>query len=116
MSLYASGIVRIISDPQLKTFESGTMVVNFGGGIQEGKDKNGEYINNAIDVEAWGKTAEIIADNLKKGDSIFVSGNVRMQEWKDKESGANRRKHVLSISRFEYLPRAAAQQVEEAVF
>lgn len=114
MSLYASGIVRIISEPQLKAFESGTMVCNFGGGIQEGKDKAGEYINNAIDVEVWGKTAEIITDKLRKGDSIFVSGNVRMQEWNDKETGAKRRKHVLSVQRFEFLPRAKSD--EEAVF
>lgn len=114
MSLYASGIIRIISEPQLKAFDSGTMVCNFGGGIQEGKDKAGEYINNAIDVEAWGKTAEIITDKLRKGDCIFVSGNVRMQEWNDKETGAKRRKHVLSVQRFEFLPRAKSD--EEAVF
>ncbi len=49
MSLYATGIVRIITDPQLRAFESGTMVANFAGGIQEGKDKDGNWINNAID-------------------------------------------------------------------
>ena len=50
MSLYASGIVRIITDPQLRAFDSGTMVCNFVGGIQEGKDKQGNWINNAIDI------------------------------------------------------------------
>ena len=49
MSLYATGIVRIITDPQLRAFESGTMVANFAGGIQVGKDKDGNWINNAID-------------------------------------------------------------------
>jgi hypothetical protein len=39
MSLYASGIVRIISEPALRSFDSGTMVANFAGGIMEGKDK-----------------------------------------------------------------------------
>ena len=47
MSLYASGIIRIITDPSLRTFDSGTMVANFAGGIQEGKDKDGNWINNA---------------------------------------------------------------------
>jgi hypothetical protein len=42
MSLYASGIVRIISDPALRSFDSGTMVANFAGGIMEGKDKQGQ--------------------------------------------------------------------------
>jgi hypothetical protein len=39
MSLYATGIIRIISDPALRSFDSGTMVANFAGGIMEGKDK-----------------------------------------------------------------------------
>jgi len=115
MSLYATGIVRIITEPQLRTFDSGTMVANFAGGIQEGKDKDGNWINNAIDCEAWGKSAELIVDKLKKGDSILVSGNLRRQEWNDKETGAKRSKHVLSIARFEFMPRGAAAS-EEAVF
>ena len=115
MSLYATGIIRIISDPALRSFDSGSMVANFAGGIQEGKDKDGNWINNAIDCEAWGKSAELIVDKLKKGDSILVSGNLRRQEWSDKETGAKRSKHVLSIARFEFMPRGAAAS-EEAVF
>ena len=112
MSLYATGIVRIITDLQLRAFESGTMVANFAGGIQEGKDKDGNWINNAIDCEIWGKSAELIVDKLKKGDSILVTGAVRRQEWNDKETGAKRSKHVLSIQRFEFMPRGAATTSE----
>ena len=115
MSLYATGIVRIITDPQLRAFESGTVVTNFAGGIQEGKDKDGNWINNAIDCEVWGKSAELIVDKLKKGDSILVSGAVRRQEWNDKETGAKRSKHVLSINRFEFMPRTSSP-ADESVF
>ncbi len=106
MSLYASGIIRIISDPTLKSFDSGTQVANFAGGIQEGKDKNGNWINNVMDIEVWGKSAEVIVDKLKKGDSIMVTGNVKRQDWEDKKTGDKRSKHVLAVSRFEFLPRA----------
>ena len=112
MSLYASGIIRIISDIELKHLQSGTAVANFAGGINEGKDKFGNYIRNAMDVEVWGKSAEVIAENLKKGDAILASGNVRMQEWTEKETGKNRRKHVLAVQRFEFLPRTANDQEE----
>ena len=107
MSLYASGIIRIISDPTLKSFDSGTQVANFAGGIQEGKDKNGNWINNVIDIEVWGKSAEVIADRCKKGDSIMVTGNLKRQDWEDKKTGDKRSKHILAVSRFEFLPRAA---------
>jgi single-strand DNA-binding protein len=106
MSLYASGIIRIISDPVLKSFDSGTQVANFAGGISEGKDKNGNWINNVIDIEVWGKSAEVVVDRCKKGDSIMVTGNVKRQDWSDKQTGDKRSKHVLAVSRFEFLPRA----------
>jgi single-strand DNA-binding protein len=114
MSLYASGIIRIITDLSLRTFDSGTMVANFAGGIQEGKDKDGNWINNAIDIEMWGKSAELVVDRCKKGDSIFVTGNIRRQEWNDKETGSKRCKHVFSVQRFEFLPRAAQANDEVA--
>jgi single-strand DNA-binding protein len=105
MSLFASGIIRIISDPVLRSFDSGTQVANFAGGIQEGKDKNGNYINNVIDVEIWGKSAEVVVDRCKKGDCIMVNGNVKRQDWEDKKTGDKRSKHVLAVNRFEFLPR-----------
>ena len=114
MSLYATGIIRIISDPALRSFDSGNMVANFAGGIMEGKDKQGNYINNAIDVEVWGKSAEVVVDRCRKGDCIIVSGNVKRQEWADKITGDKRTKHVLSVQRFEFLPRTTP--TEEPAF
>jgi single-stranded DNA-binding protein len=45
----------------------------------------------------------------------MVTGSIRRQEWQDKETGAKRSKHILSVQRFEFLPRGAAP-VEEAAF
>ena len=116
MSLFASGIIRIISDPVLRSFDSGTQVANFAGGIQEGKDKNGNWINNVIDVEVWGKSAEVIVDKLKKGDSIMVTGTVKRQDWEDKKTGDKRNKHVLAVNRFEFLPRTNTTTTEPDAF
>ena len=116
MSLYASGIVRLITEPALRSFDSGTTVANFAGGIIEGKDKQGNYINNAIDVEIWGKSAEVVAERCKKGDCIFVSGNIKRQDWVDKTTGDKRSKHVLAVNRFEFLPRAGGAAGDEVAF
>jgi single-stranded DNA-binding protein len=116
MSLYASGIIRIISDMRLKTFDSGTVVLNFAGGILEGKDKNGEYIENVMDIEVWGEnSANAIQKYCNFKDCIFVSGVIKMQTWQDKDTGKDRRKHVFSVQRFEFLPRAA-QASDEVAF
>jgi single-strand DNA-binding protein len=115
MSLYASGIIRIISDMRLKTFDSGTVVLNFAGGIIEGKDKEGNYIENVMDIEVWGEnSAKAIQKYCNVKDCIFVSGVIKMQTWEDKDTGKDRRKHVLSVQRFEFLPRTA--QNEEPAF
>ena len=116
MSLFASGIIRIISDPVLRSFDSGTQVANFAGGIQEGKDKNGNYINNVIDIEIWGKSAEVVVDRCKKGDCIMVNGNVKRQDWEDKKTGDKRSKHVLAVNRFEFLPRTNTTTTEPDAF
>jgi single-stranded DNA-binding protein len=73
------------------------MVANFAGGIMEGKDKAGNYINNAIDIEIWGKSAEVVVDRCKKGDCIMVSGNIKRQDWADKTTGDKRSKQALAM-------------------
>lgn len=119
MTLFSTGIIRVISEPELKEVND-TAVVKFYGGIQEGKDKNGNYINNAIDVEVWGRQANTIMEYVGKGGLFNASGNIRMEEWDDRESGKKRRKHVFKVQRVELLPRAKEDaptqtQREEAV-
>jgi single-stranded DNA-binding protein len=78
------------------------------------KIRQGNYINNAIDIEIWGKSAEVVVDRCKKGDCIMVSGNIKRQDWADKTTGDKRSKHVLSVSRFEFLPRTSGASDEVA--
>ena len=105
MSLYTTGTIRVISDPELKNI-NGTALVTFYGGSSEGKDKNGEYINNAIDCEVWGNQANTILEWVGKGGSFQASGQILMDEWEDKQTGQARKKHKFKISRVELLPRA----------
>lgn len=108
MSLYSNGIIRIVSDDDKIILKpvGDSCVISFYGGINEGKDRNGNYIDNAIECEAWGKTAEGIGRFFKKGDSFLASGRTLQQKWEDRESGAPRSKHIFKIERFEFLPRA----------
>jgi single-strand DNA-binding protein len=104
MSLHLNGPIRIVTDPEAKYFESGKSVVSFYAGTSEGKDKNGEYIRNGIDAEAWDKTGQVILDYAPKGSVVYASGNLVKQEWNDKETGAKRSKHIMRINRIELLP------------
>ena len=105
MSLYTTGTIRVITDPELKDI-NGTALVTFYGGSSEGKNKQGEYINYAIDCEGLGNQANTIIEYVGKGGSFQASGQILMDEWEDKQSGLARKKHKFKISRVELLPRA----------
>jgi single-strand DNA-binding protein len=112
MSLHSNGIIRILTEPERKVFESGNYLTTFYGGLSEGKDKDGNYIDNAIDVKIWGKTGDLITGEnafLGKGDSFHASGKVMQEKWTDRDSGTSRSKHVLEVGRIELLPRANDQ-------
>jgi hypothetical protein len=44
----------------------------------------------------------------------MVSGNIKRQDWADKTTGDKRSKHVLSVQRFEFLPRTSGASDEVA--
>ena len=107
MSIYSTAVLRILTEPERKVFDSGSYVTKFYGGSSEGKDKNGNYINNAIDVEVWNKTGDILFGEtayVSKGGSVQVNGKLVQQKWTD-SSGQERSKHVLEASRVELLSR-----------
>ena len=104
-------------DPELKDVGQ-SQVANFSLAAKTGKDET-----TWINCQVWGKTGQTILDRCKLMDSIMVTGNIKRQEWQDKETGAKRSKHVLSVARFEFLPRntsdaqpAAASSDEEVPF
>jgi single-strand DNA-binding protein len=67
---------------------------------------NGEQKEDTIflDCEAWGKTAEHLAQYYSKGKPILVEGRLRQDNWQDRESGKMRNKIVLVIERTHFVP------------
>ena len=63
------------------------------------KGGNGEWTAEFIDVEKWlaKKGGDPVAD-LKKGDSVCVHGELRVDTWKDRDSGQNRSKVKVMAS------------------
>ena len=53
-----------------------------------------------VDCEAWGRTAEVIAQYFAKGRPIMIEGRLKMDQWQDKETGANRSKLKVVIENF----------------
>lgn len=80
-----NGVGNLVSDPELKGQNNN--VVNFRVAIQRAfKNKQtGEYETDFLTCVAFGKTAEIIANNFSKGQKIGITGSVQTGSYENKE-------------------------------
>lgn len=63
-----------------------------------------------VDVTAFGKQAEVIAQYLKKGNPLFLEGRLKLDQWDDKKTGEKRSKLAVVLESFQFLPRCEKQQ------
>lgn len=79
---------RVIRDPELKHIANGTAVLKFSIACDRRYKKGTESVKEAVfpSIVVWGKHAEYLADNMKKGIAVQVR-NARMDQrkWKNKE-------------------------------
>jgi single-strand DNA-binding protein len=86
-------------DPEVRYFESGTMVANLSLAVNRRKDEEPDWFN----LEIWGKQAQVAADYVRKGSLIGVIGRVGQQKWTDRATGEERSKTVVTVERLELL-------------
>jgi single-strand DNA-binding protein len=87
-------------DPEVKYFESGTMVANLSLAVnRRSRDEEPDWFN----LEIWGKTAQFAADYVKKGSLIGVIGSLRIEKWTNKTTGEQHNKPVIRVDRLELL-------------
>ena len=71
-------IGNVGKDPEIKVFESNTLVKFTLATSEKYKNKNGEMVTTTEwhNITAWGKLAEIIEKYVKKGALLFVEGKL----------------------------------------
>ena len=78
-------------DPEVKFLPSGQAVANFGIATTDRvKDKTSNEWQDRTEwhnVTAYGRTAEIVRDYVKKGNKLYVEGRLTTRSWEDKETG-----------------------------
>lgn len=76
-------------DPETRYLPSGEAVTNFSVATTEKwKDKASGEQKEATEwhrVSFFGKMAEVAANYLKKGSSVYVEGSIHTRKWTDKE-------------------------------
>jgi len=87
-------IGNIVADPELKFLESGNAVVSFTVAVK--KKKGEDTWTSFFDCSAFGSIAENIANSLKKGDRVVLTGELKQRTYEDK-SGNKRSAVELQI-------------------
>lgn len=79
-------------DPEVKQFENGKTLIKFSLATNEVyRNGNGDKVTSTQwhNVIAWGKTAELLGNLLKKGKEVAITGKLTYRNYQDKE-GTNR--------------------------
>ena len=86
---------RITKDPELKTKADGSgCYCYFCIAVDSGKDKDGNKQAEFIDCITYNKTAEFLANYVKKGNLIGVTGALHISLTEDSEGNKTKRATV----------------------
>ena len=95
-------IGRLVADPELRYTQSQTAVCHIRLARNE---RHGEKEKSLfVDVTAWGKLAETIAQHKKQGDQVAIAGRLDYQSWTDSD-GRKRSKVAIIADSVEFLAR-----------
>ena len=116
MSVQAAFFGRLTRDPEQRQFNGNygqSTVASFTVAVDAGrKDKSGNYPTTFIRVSAWNRSGEFVLKYFHKGSPIFVSGELSMNEYQDK-NGQNRQSLECQADHIEFLPRDNGQQSQQ---
>lgn len=89
MSLNKAMIIgRLGQDPEVRYTQANTAVATLNIATNNRyKDRNGELKEETEwhRVVAWGRTAEVCQEYLKKGSQVYIEGPIQTREWEDKD-------------------------------
>jgi single-strand DNA-binding protein len=97
---------NLTRDPELRTTPKGLAVAQFALAInRKFKAESGEQREEVlyVDVEAWGKQAEVIAKYLAKGRAAYVEGRLRLDQWEDKQTKEKRSRMKVVLEQVQFL-------------
>lgn len=103
----------VIAPPELRFTSNGKAVLSvrlaFNDSRYNEDTRQWENTNTFyVDGTAWEQTAERLADQIKKGDQVYVSGRLRTESWE--KDGEKKSKPALTIRTMRKLEKNAPAQ------
>lgn len=97
------------ADAELKSRANGDMMVNFTLAVQRRRGDDGA---DFIRCTAFGKTAELISNYVKKGNRIGVEGRIEVSKYTDK-NGQNQYSTKVVVAHIDLLERKEQAQAQD---
>ena len=100
-------------DPESRFTPQGTAVTSFSIATNESrKGQNGDIKEHTewLRIEMFGKRAETANEYMRKGNTVYIEGRLKTDEWEDKETGQKRRATKIQCDNFTMLGRRGDNQ------
>ncbi|QYY35254.1 single-stranded DNA-binding protein [Ruficoccus sp. ZRK36] len=97
---------NLTRDPEVRVTPGGMSICKFGIAVNRTfNTKDGEKREEVtyVDIDAFGRQAEVIAKYLSKGRAVFVEGRLRLDQWDDKSTGEKRSKLGVVLENFQFV-------------
>jgi single-strand DNA-binding protein len=97
---------NLTRDPELRYTPKGTAIARIGLALNRTwKSETGETKEEVtfVDVEAFGRQAEVIGQYMKKGRPFLVEGRLRLDQWEDKNTHQKQSKLKVVLEGFSFI-------------
>ena len=97
---------NLTRDPELRYTPNGKAIAKFGMAINRNwTTDTGEKKEEVtfVDIDSFGRQAEVISQYLKKGRPVLVEGRLKLDQWDDKQSGQKRSRLGVVLESFSFL-------------
>src|SRR5690606_9287907 len=97
---------NLTRDPELRYTPKGQAVARLGLAVNRTyRTESGESREEVtfVDIDAWGKQAEVIGQYLRKGSPLFVEGRLKLDQWDDKNTGQKVTKLRVVLESFQFV-------------
>jgi single-strand DNA-binding protein len=97
---------NLTRDPELRYTPNGKAIAKLGLAVSRTwKTEAGETKEEVtfVDIDAFGRTAEVIGQYLKKGRPVLVEGRLKLDTWEDKNTHQKMSKLKVVLETFSFL-------------
>lgn len=96
---------NLTRDPELRTTPSGVNICKFSIACNrsyKAQDGSTKEEVTFVEVDAFGRQAELISRSLTKGSPLFLEGRLKLDQW-DSNTGEKRSKLSVILENFQFI-------------